>query len=58
MALHKNNMDGNLAMANALEVNPEVMLEAAYSAGYEPSEAVTTVDEDMAEAMEYLINKM
>ena len=51
-------MDGNLAMVNALEVNPEVMLEAAYLAGYEPSEAVTTVDEEMAEAMEYLINKM
>jgi len=50
-------MDGNLAMANALEVNPEVMLEAAYLAGYEPSEAVTTADEEIAEAMEYLTNQ-
>ena len=50
-------MDGNLAMANALEVNPEVMLEAAYLAGYEPSEDITTVDEEIEEAMDYLINK-
>lgn len=50
-------MDGNLAMANALEVNPEVMLEAAYLAGCEPSEAVTTADEEIAEAMEYLTNQ-
>lgn len=50
-------MDGNLAMANALEVNPDAMLEAAYLAGFEPSEAVTTADEEMKEAMEYLTNQ-
>lgn len=44
-------MDGNL------EVNPEVTLEAAYLAGYEPSEAVTTADEEIEEAMEYLTNQ-
>ena len=33
------------------------MLEAAYLAGYEPSEAVTTADEEIAEAMEYLTNQ-
>lgn len=51
------NMDGNLAMANALEVTAKAMLEAAYLAGYEPSEAVTTADEEIAEAMEYLTNQ-
>ena len=50
-------MDGNLAMSNALEVNPEVTLEAAYLAGYEPSEAVTTADEEMVEATKFLIEK-
>lgn len=50
-------MDGNLAMANVLEVNPEAVLEAAYLAGYEPSEAVTTADEEIAEAIEFLTNK-
>ena len=44
-------MDGNL------EINPEVIIEAAYLAGYEPSEAVTTADEEIEEAMEYLTNQ-
>ena len=34
-----------------------VTLEAAYLAGYEPSEAVTTADEEIAEAIEYLTNQ-
>ena len=38
-------MDRNLSMTNALEVNREIMIEAAYLAGYEPSEAVTTAME-------------
>lgn len=50
-------MDGNLAMANVLEYNADDMLEAAYLAGYEPSEAVTTADEEIEEAMEYLTNQ-
>ncbi len=32
------------------------LIEAAYLAGYEPSEAVTTADE-IEEAMEYLTNQ-
>lgn len=39
-------MDGNLAM-----------IEAAYLAGYEPSAAVTTVEEEITESMEYLTNQ-
>lgn len=50
-------MDGNLSMSNVLEYNADDMLEAAYLAGYEPSEAVTNADEEISEAMDYLINQ-
>ena len=43
--------------SSKVDNNPEVMLEAAYLAGYEPSEAVTTSDEEIEEAMEYLTNQ-
>ena len=50
-------MDANLVMAASLEVNPDVILEAAYLSGFEPSEAVITADEEIKEAMEYLTNQ-
>lgn len=50
-------MDGNLAMANVLEMDDNMILEAAYLAGFEPSSDDIPAHKEIQEAIEFLTIK-
>lgn len=51
-------MDGNLAMANILEINDDnAILEAAYLSGFEPSSDDIPAHKEVQEAIEFLTIK-
>lgn len=50
-------MDENLAMANVLEMDDNMILEAAYLAGFEPSSDDIPAHKEVQEAIEFLTIK-
>lgn len=50
-------MDGNLAIANVLEMDDYMILEAAYLAGFEPSSDDIPAHKEVQEAIEFLTIK-
>ena len=50
-------MDGNLAMVSVLEMDDNMILEAAYLAGFEPSSDDIPAHKEVQEAIEFLTIK-